>query len=164
MLCARRNRSATSHPAHRDRSPGTRRRRVAEIGCLSVPNADQADTNADGQGDLCEESHERSITLSLRHVRVAGERMLKLSGQLSVADTASRCAQDRRVYLERFNPNTDRRVDVDDTVVRTLDGDYSYKASDVEAKYRASVKDRGVNYHGLKSRCSAASTTTRHRH
>ena len=138
---------------------------ASDDNCPSVANPTQDDTDDDGQGDLCEGTHERSITLSFDHVRVNGDRKLKLSGDISVADTASRCEESRRVFLERYSQNTDGWVVVGaGERIETEDGHYAYKAADVAAKYRARVRDRHAYYGGSISDCSSASTTERHNH
>lgn len=131
--------------------------------CVVVGNAGQLDADSDGEGDLCEYKHERSITLALKHVSVQGERMLKLSGELSVVDSASKCVKNRSVRLERYKRRADISVNVGD-MIRVTNGRYSYKAPDVEGRYRARVKNRGATYSGFKSRCLAASSTERDRH
>jgi hypothetical protein len=98
-------------------------------------------------------------------VKVNGDRRLKLSGDITVADTASRCEESRRVFLQRYSQKADGWIVVGagDTI-RTQDGHYVYKAADVAAKYRASIRDRHAYYGGVMSDCSSASTTKRHSH
>ena len=131
--------------------------------CIFVANGSQHDANSDYQGDLCEELHQRSLTLAFKHITVDGKRQLKLSGDLAVADTAYRCVRSRQVFIERYNESTGKwdplGSDASDSA-----GDFVYRARDVAARYRARVADDPVTYDGFTSTCSAASVSARHRH
>ena len=131
--------------------------------CIFVANGSQHDANSDYQGDLCEEQHQRSLTLAFKHITVDGKRRLKLSGTLSVADTASRCTRSRQVFLARYNESTGKwdalGSDASDSA-----GSFVYRARDVAARYKARVANDPVTYDGFTSSCSAAFVRSRHRH
>jgi hypothetical protein len=134
--------------------------------CPTVRNGGQTDTDRDGQGDRCEPTHSRSLTLALSHVTDHGTRKLKLSGQLSVADTANRCINNRRVIVERYNTitNTWVELNVDNTPTRPDLGGFEYVAPDRTGNYRARVPVQTANYDGFASSCSAVAVTQQHTH
>ena len=126
--------------------------------CPSVANAHQADTDGDGQGDVCEEVHARSITLSPTYVKLNGARTLMLSGDVAVADTAAKCINNRRVFLEKYSARTAQwvRIGVVHSTRRPDPGHFTYQAADLTGRYRASVRVRPITHDGFTGSCSAS--------
>ena len=135
--------------------------------CPYVANIGQDDDDGDGQGDLCEPSHKRFITLSLKHVRTDGVTQLRLSGYLLVEDAAINCVRGRSVILERYNATKREwvRLGVDATSdPQGRLGRYAEMVRDSAAKYRARVQAHDVTYDSFQSSCSAASEIELHVH
>ena len=131
--------------------------------CPATSNASQANADGDQQGDLCEATHARSITLEATHVNPRGATKTQLAGALSVADTTDKCIQGRKVLLARYSPKTKEWSRVA-TAFTSTEGDYSTRIDDRPGTYRARVKRHIITYHGFTSSCSAAATTQRHTH
>jgi dipeptidyl aminopeptidase/acylaminoacyl peptidase len=131
--------------------------------CAAVRNPGQTDTDGDGQGDVCEAVHARSVSLATRHVSTQAGRRLQLSGTVSVADTATRCERNQSVRLARYNSRMRRWVQVATVPTNRLGG-FTYRAPDTAANYRARVNPVTVAYDGVTSTCSGTSTAARHRH
>jgi hypothetical protein len=128
-----------------------------------VANPDQADTDGDGRGDLCEARHLRSISLSLRHVSIDGTTELDMAGTVSVADTATKCVSGRQVYLARYDATTGtwERLGIART---SADGDFLMAVPDVPDRYQARVPRQYATYDGFTSTCSAAGIRKTHTH
>ena len=116
--------------------------------CPSVANPGQADADDDGQGDWCEHSHRRSLTLESQHRPVQGQRRLLLSGRVTVFDSALECRAHREVVLTRYDRAARRWREVG-TVTTSNRGRYADTVGDRPGIYRASLHTATVTYDGL---------------